>query len=289
MRWGLLFSDSLARIMGVLGLVASLVWIGGAKTVATNGGPMTNFVVGGAVFCTALTLVFLMPQIHRRMIGRTLGKLPRFGFLLLCLPWVAVVAAGFYALESGLEDVLPDLTPMSIWPFATVAVLTLFAILVFPFGLSWRMARRNGVMPPRPGKPAKAVSADVDSDLYNAHEVPEDMPVYRVKQAWAEHSETRTEAAMDDATNSWTSTRPKDDLPVFVAPQSQTRAQKAATRESDAFDVFTSLPPRSLHSGALLHFGLGTPCKPRIGTHGWTQTGSSAFWPWPGLLFCPPC
>lgn len=143
MQWNLLFSDVLARIMGVIGLLAAVPVLARALS---DGGSLSrdltlnsNVTIGA--FMVVIALLFLLPKPHDVTLRITRPWALRPAFMVLCLLWGGLVLGELASLvdvvrANGLGREL--LT--AVW-FTIPVFLLFFALLVFPFGYGWRAYR----------------------------------------------------------------------------------------------------------------------------------------------------
>lgn len=142
MDWSLFLSDVLARVMGVLGLIASLAWLAGLGAGWPGLGPEALFAGGAAVFCLTMTLLFLVPSIHDRMMRKTAHGILRVPFQVVGLIWCAAVIAGLYLATAALRGALGDVSGL-IWPIMAVVTLIVTLVLICPVGLAWHAPCRE--------------------------------------------------------------------------------------------------------------------------------------------------
>ncbi len=145
MNWSLLLSDLLARVVGVLGLIASVAWIAGISVGWPGLGPAAQFGAGSALFCLTMTLFFLLPQYHDRMMHRTVPTVLRVPFQIIGGAWCLAVIGGLFLAGAALDGVLAQNVSGLFWPIASAVALIATMILIFPGGLAWRepSARRE--------------------------------------------------------------------------------------------------------------------------------------------------
>lgn len=254
MNWGLFFNDVLARVVGLIGLVAAAAWIVSGLSAFESGGTAAPGVAGAAVFSLAMAVMFLLPGTYQRMVARMRPRVLRGLFVLVCALWV--VAAGYGLLSAGraLEAMVPVDLPALVWPVAAAALSAALLVLIFPMGLAWKSLQ------PEAEYTEIEREEDAEEDL---EAVSGGVPVYRVKQAWAEHSATRAEAASaEDAARAWSLSRPVDEPPAFVAapmaPGRRGTARVAAGRAADLLDVIAMLPLLAVIGGGLAALRFGT-------------------------------
>lgn len=141
MRWGLLFTDISARLIGLFGLYCTvlllLVWARNAGLPEATG----QFVLGLGIFSLAMTGLYLVPGLHDKVLRSTVRLLARIPFLLINALWLVLIMAVLtFASESG-HRVIPMEFGRQAHIYAIAALLGLFALTIFPFGLAYGDAR----------------------------------------------------------------------------------------------------------------------------------------------------
>jgi len=180
MRWGLLISDALARLIGLTGMIIAAVFFVGAFHGLTGDATYLRHNAGAAIFMMCMAVIFLLPRLHDRMMRRTLHVVLRVPFVLLCLIWAATIAAGLWVL-SQVASGAPDAAQYAVyWPLIAVATALALAVVVFPFGLGYSEARASkeaGIPldePPPAPKAPHDLEAKVEYRVAEAKRPPED-------------------------------------------------------------------------------------------------------------------
>lgn len=143
MRWDLLLSDTLARLIGLIGMVAAIPFFADA----VSGGNILNrempleatLGIGGTIVLVAL--LFLVPKPFEVALRVSRPWLIRPGFFSLAVMWAILVFLGLdQTLQITIDQTLGQQLATIIW--WTIPVFgVLFAVLVFPFGYGWRAYR----------------------------------------------------------------------------------------------------------------------------------------------------
>jgi hypothetical protein len=141
MNWSLLLSDTLARLVGLLGLIACAFWSLVLARRFTGVAAEGTAVFPSAMFALAtfFTLVFLLPNTHDRVMRLTFPVFARLLFLPVAIAGLGAVAfgvMGFTAISPLEQDVYAIVVTS-----ATMSLGALFAILIFPVGLAYREAK----------------------------------------------------------------------------------------------------------------------------------------------------
>ena len=140
MNWSLLLSDTLARLVGLVGLIACAFWGLVLARRFTGAAAEGTAVIPSAMFALAafFTLVFLLPNTHDRVMRLTFPFFARLLFLPVAIAGLGAVAFGVMALAAvSFERDLYIIVVTS----AVLSLGALFAILIFPFGLAYREAK----------------------------------------------------------------------------------------------------------------------------------------------------
>lgn len=141
MNWGLIFSDTLARLMGFIGLIAAAVFGFGAYI--SLSGDQAFLIHNGAMaaFLLLMSLVFLSPGMHDRFMYRTRNFLLRIPFILLSAAWVVGMGLGLMVLAQTADAWFALGTITQNWTFVALTAAAAAAIVVFPIGLGYRAER----------------------------------------------------------------------------------------------------------------------------------------------------
>lgn len=140
MNWSLLLSDTLARLIGLVGLIACAFWGIVLARRFTGVAAEGTAVFPSAMFALAtfFTLVFLLPNTHDRVMRLTFPVFARLMFLPVAIAGLGAVAFGVMAIAAvSFERDLYVIVVTSV----VLSLGVLFAILIFPFGLAYREAR----------------------------------------------------------------------------------------------------------------------------------------------------
>ena len=151
MNWSLFLSDALARVIGLLGLVASAAWIAGTAAGWSGIVPATAFGIGSALFCLMMTVFYLIPAFHDRMMRRTLHGLARAGFRVLGGAWCVVLVAGLFLAGAALDGVLAFDLAQRAWPIPAALAVTAAMVLIYPGNLAWRQPQAERDAAAMPG------------------------------------------------------------------------------------------------------------------------------------------
>ncbi|UWQ21805.1 hypothetical protein [Jannaschia sp. W003] len=135
MRYGLLFSDVAAVLLGLIGLagLASFsVFVN--WTIAYELGRLHLF-AGLAVILAGVTLVYLYPPLHQRILRSTFPVVPRAIFASLSFAWLTLSLG--YLRHFGRSDMPLSGTLEEYFGWVMGAAYVALALLIFPFGIGY--------------------------------------------------------------------------------------------------------------------------------------------------------
>ncbi len=143
MRWGLLFTDLGARIIGVFGLYCTALII----TAWTHyiGPPLAVWgtIAGFGLFSFLMTCLYLLPNLHESILRSTVRKGRRVVFVAFNALWLLVSIGFFHAALRNDRAFVPSEWGFEAFAYVATAVAILFALMIFPFGLSYRPAEEE--------------------------------------------------------------------------------------------------------------------------------------------------
>lgn len=169
MRIGLLISDVAAVLLGLFGLAALLSFSAYINwTGAYHLGRLHLFIVL-AVMLAGMTLLFLVPQLHQRILRKTFPWPVRMVFVPLCIGWI-VISLSYLRQVGGLDTDIRDFVQANDG-WVALAVGVLFAVTIFPFGLAYADLRAEHRMRKAERRRAKHAQA-LATEAIPASDVP---------------------------------------------------------------------------------------------------------------------
>lgn len=157
MNWSLMVSDLAGRTIGLIGLMATAV----AMHVASAHWAMGSdgFTVSALVclFMFVMTAVFLIPGMYDRVLKRCMSLGARLVFIVASAMWIVLCLV---AISQGFKPprgLFAQYFPVEFVPYLLATLGFLYVVFIFPFGLTFRSARRFFIQTGDYIQPDKAV------------------------------------------------------------------------------------------------------------------------------------
>ncbi|MEM7317469.1 MAG: hypothetical protein AAF408_00455 [Pseudomonadota bacterium] len=150
MRWGLLFCDMSARLIGLFGLYCTVLLLVSWQLSTANSGSSPYLPAALAAFSMLLAASFLWPKLHDGILRRSMPFPGRVMFIAASMSWLFIIIAVFDGSVDGGMDLLPRGWGSASFPFVVAAILALFALTIFPVGLAYRETRETVARQPKP-------------------------------------------------------------------------------------------------------------------------------------------
>lgn len=142
MNWSLLLSDVAARVLGLIGLVATAVAVNAASIHWQVGSENFALFASISLFMFAITAFFLLPTLCDQMLKRCISFGPKVIFVIATGIWLFLA---LLALRQGFKPphgLYSQYLPQSTALYIMASLCLLFAVFICPFGLMFRSSRR---------------------------------------------------------------------------------------------------------------------------------------------------
>lgn len=137
MNWRLLFCDISARIIGLLGLYATVLlarfWFTLPNGITVHAAVMTAV----AVFSLVMTGLFLLPKTHDALLRKTNDFWAFQIFVFVCFLWLGLIGLVLFSYMDAPKRLITVEVHRIVLFFGFPTALFLFSVTIFPFWTSY--------------------------------------------------------------------------------------------------------------------------------------------------------